>query len=601
MADTSLSSFACDSIWAACRYGVLLLTACISVLSSQSRAVEHSAVAAISIEREQLLAAIAREQKAAPIDTRVTGISVPHHLLASDLIARAFRAAAGNRYERVVILSPDHYNRSRRPFATTQRDFETAFGVVPNDRAASSTLLAESALFEESDLFDQEHGITAIVPFVKHFLLNAKIVPIAISGSSTRHDWDQAVALLANQLGSDVLIVQSTDYSHFLPQSTAVHRDQETLNLISANDVDAITRLIQVPHLDSKAAQYIQMRLQSDVLKSQGVVVASRNSVAYGANANKTTSYIVTIYTEKPSAGSQLKYNDQHILYFGGDVFIGRLFTAALANSAVAKAITAEVHKLTAGAPLIINLEGVVLDDPPEKLPRDVLVSHASLAIPILKALNVSAASLANNHSLDVGPAGYSETQSILERSGIAVLHFNEIVDVGPVRVLALNFIPNKAQNNRVFSSDDLTQLCRTNARPPLVAFVHWGNEFTDKADTLEYSAADALQTCGVSAVVGTHSHRASAQIEARQGGEFQMTYSLGNLLFDQRSGRSSGALLELRVFEQGTYATRLVPIVNLYEFGTALLDTHAKPTPNRIRPNPDHTYYGGPGSFDLR
>ena len=85
-------------------------------------------------------------------------------------------------------------------------------------------------------------------------------------------------------------------------------------------------------------------------------------------------------------------------------------------------AVVAEVNKLTGGAPLVVNLETVLLEEPPERLPDRVLVSHASLAIPILKALNVQAASLANNHSFDVGPLGYRETRSILERAGIKPL-----------------------------------------------------------------------------------------------------------------------------------------------------------------------------------
>ena len=52
------------------------------------------------------------------------------------------------------------------------------------------------------------------------------------------------------------------------------------------------------------------------------------------------------------------------------------------------------------------------------------------------------------------------------------------------------------------------------------------------------------------------------------------MTFSLGNLLFDQRGARSSSALIELRVFEQGTYATRLIPAPNLYEFA---VEVHAR------------------------
>jgi poly-gamma-glutamate synthesis protein (capsule biosynthesis protein) len=56
------------------------------------------------------------------------------------------------------------------------------------------------------------------------------------------------------------------------------------------------------------------------------------------------------------------------------------------------------------------------------------------------------------------------------------------------------------------------------------------------------------------------------------QGGEFQIVFSLGNLLFDQRGDRASSALLELRLFKQGTFATRLIPLPNLFELATSEL-----------------------------
>jgi poly-gamma-glutamate synthesis protein (capsule biosynthesis protein) len=109
-------------------------------------------------------------------------------------------------------------------------------------------------------------------------------------------------------------------------------------------------------------------------------------------------------------------------------------------------------------------------------------------------------------------------------------------------------------------------------ARPPLIALVHWGQEYTNVGGVPEYTAAETMQACGVSAIVGAHSHQAVSRIEAMQGGEYQITYSLGNLLFDQKAGRSSGALLELRAFQQGTYATRLIPVANLFELGASKL-----------------------------
>ena len=50
------------------------------------------------------------------------------------------------------------------------------------------------------------------------------------------------------------------------------------------------------------------------------------------------------------------------------------------------------------------------------------------------------------------------------------------------------------------------------------------------------------------------------------------MVFSLGNLLFDQKGDRASSALLELRLFKQGTFATRLVPLPNLFELAAGEL-----------------------------
>jgi poly-gamma-glutamate synthesis protein (capsule biosynthesis protein) len=524
-------------------------------------------------DRAIFLQAVADERPSAIPELRVTGISVPHHLLAADLITRGFWAAAGNRYDRIIVLSPDHFNRSRRPLATARRDFNTVFGTVENDRTATAALLQASDLFEESDLFEKEHGIAALTPLLKHFFPDAKIVPVAISFAATRFHWDQALALIERLIGPRVLVVQSTDYSHYLPANVAVHRDQETLNVMAANDAEAAGRLVQPVHLDSKAAQYLQMRLQSGAFKSHATVIANRNSDAYSSIGTRTTSYVVTVYTERPPRGEELRYADQEIIYFAGDTYLGRWLTTPLIDAEIRAALIKEVKAITGGSPLILNLEGAVLDDPPEGMRSDIHAMHAGLAIPILAALNVKVAGLANNHSFDLGQLGYEETRSILDRSGIRPLGHKEIADLGSFRLLALNFIGKiDYRNYPAMKEHEIEEVCRMNARPPLFAFVHWGREHTSDAGPPEYAAAQALALCGVSAIIGAHSHRASPRIEALQGGEYQMTYSLGNFLFDQKAERSSGALLELRLFKQGTYAARLIPAPNLFELASSRL-----------------------------
>ena len=74
-------------------------------------------------QQAELFTAALDHSRAQPFDQRITGITVPHHLLAVDLIADAFRRLAGQHYERIILLSPDHFSRSGSLFATTRRSF----------------------------------------------------------------------------------------------------------------------------------------------------------------------------------------------------------------------------------------------------------------------------------------------------------------------------------------------------------------------------------------------------------------------------------------------------------------------------------------------
>lgn len=528
------------------------------------------------------LAAIAKERLKENPSLRVTGISTPHHLLAADLIARGFWAASGNVYDRVIIISPDHFSVSRRPFATTRADFETPLGEIRNDAAATSALLDNLSQFEESELFKHEHGVAALLPFVKHFFPGARVIPVVVSYSATRSDWDAAVALLKPYIGPTTLVVQSTDYSHYLPVDVAIARDQQSLNAIASEDVDMIAGLIQPEHLDSKGAQYIQMRLQREVNNAHAVVVANRNSSEYSAIGKATTSYVVTVYSQAPEAAARLRYDDQEIAYFGGDVFIGRWLTQPMAEPEIAKGVVSLIMDITAGAPLVFNLEGALLDDPPFGLDPDLHAMDARLALPILKALNPKAASVANNHSHDLGEGGYRQSLTILRRAGITPLEHMKISSLGQLGLIAVNFIGVHDYKGYpvVESPADLQSICAMRARSPLVAFVHWGKEYRRVAESSEYEFARALNDCGVNMIIGAHSHQAAPSIETTQGGNALMAFSLGNFLFDQ--SQASSALLELRVFRQGTFAARLIKLPNLFELATGELAPKATDVQSR-------------------
>ena len=501
----------------------------------------------------------------------VTGITVPHHLLAADLMARGFAALRGNTYDRVILLSPDHFRKTRRAFATTRRDFETALGPIATDKAAAEALLAEPDLVEESGLFAEEHGVAALLPFLKHALPDTPILAVVISIRAERADWDRMVAALTPLVGERTLVVQSTDYSHYLSHEASLARDQETLNVIAANDIEAVTRLVSSDHMDSRAAQYIQMRLQA-ARGSRATVIASRNSIEYVPHASRTTSYLVSVYSPERVAFPRT-YEDQQVTILAGDLFAGRYLTKPLADPSIAGAIVHRVKALTGGAPMIVNLEGAILEEPPDGLPDNLHAMHAGLALPLLKALNVKAANLANNHAFDLGRDGQRETIALLRRAGIVPLRHGEMADLDGLRFWPLNTVGrNDRSGLPVARPGELEALCRAKAKPPLLAFVHWGAEYVETLSTEQREAAATLHRCGAGLVVGAHSHRGTDMIEAPEGGAYALLPSLGNFLFDQTASRGSGVLLEVRRFRQGTVATRVLPLPNLFDLANAMM-----------------------------
>ena len=513
--------------------------------------------------------AIAEAGKAPLPPRAVSGITVPHHLIAADLIARAFQMVDASRIDTVVLLFPDHFRRSRLPFATTYRPFDTVFGRIEVDGDEVRRLLQSNALIDESDLFESDHGIGAILPFVKRYLPSARLVPIAVSIGSTRDDWEALAAILRTELRPTALVVQSTDFSHYLPLHEAVRRDQEVLNLLAADELAGIARLQQPSHTDSRGAQYLQMRLQRDIFRARPNVIFNANSQAYAAQpAARTTSYIVQIYEPQPPASVGADAPGSKVYCFAGDTFFGRGVLRVLGGTqGEAAKVQSDMQRVLNGCRLIVNLTGVMVADLPVNLEPITLAMPAALTLEWLRALNVVAVSLANNHTMDLGGAAFEEMARSLADADVAVLKHGSIIDLGAFRLAAFTDLDNRTRRaSGVIEDADISRLARSTARPPLFAMANWGLDYEATPGRRELHLMEAFHKAAVSLIVGVRPHVTARGFHLLGGGETLSVHSLGNFLFDQSSRRASGSILEVRVFDQGTFFARLVPIPNFLE-----------------------------------
>ncbi|WP_084569825.1 AmmeMemoRadiSam system protein B [Mesorhizobium sp. LNJC405B00] len=515
--------------------------------------------------------AISAVAKLTPSNQRLTGITVPHHLLVADLVALGFHAASGFRYKRIVILAPDHFHETQKLFATTPRGFETVLGPVQADTEAVHLLEANSDMVEDSCLFAREHGVQAMLPFLHHYFPEAEIVPVAMSVKAKRGDWDRLAQALKAIVDKDTLIVESTDFSHYLPQHQARRFDQQTLNMLAAGSLDGIAALRQPDHADSVGALYIQTRLQRELFGAAPLVVANENSQAHsGDYVERTTSYVVALFGAFGPGLNNPARPDDKLYYFAGDVNFGRAMMRILVRDGVAEKIVDSVLALTRSRPLIVNLEGVILPNVPEAIDDMTLAMPTDLAIGMLKKLHVAAVSLANNHAYDLGPSGYAETLAALDAAGIAHFGQGETLALADLDLVGLTDIDtNGSRNTDLLTPALLDRLLHDNAERPVIAFVHWGREYKTEPSPREEMLADQMRLRGVTAIVGGHPHVSSEAILPLGGGDVAEIYSLGNFLFDQKAERSSGSMLELRVFSQGTIFARLIPLPNYFEMGS--------------------------------
>ncbi|SHN71555.1 poly-gamma-glutamate synthesis protein (capsule biosynthesis protein) [Desulfovibrio litoralis DSM 11393] len=498
-------------------------------------------------------------------EIRVSGITVPHHLLAAPLIAEGFARLREQHYDRIIILSPDHYTWGKTVFSVPKQSFSTCFGTVGIDQQAVNTLL-QNPLVSASNLFSHEHGVQAILPFIATYFPNVPVVPVALGVRSKQEDWDTLATALAPLLTQHTLIIQSTDFSHYLPKELAFKKDQETLRVLSGYNLEEINTLIQPEHTDSKAAQYLQLKLQKEVFKAHLLVEANANACDFlpagQSEPESTTSYILQLYTSK-----SLPTRNKHI-FFGGDFFTGRYLVKLLEQKQVRTALVNKVLEITQGAPLVVNFEGVILPKCPD---LDSTLDASGLRLCMTKEptlelmhnLNIVAVSLANNHSQDFGASAYQETRDILAKAGIATIGRGEVCILPDIAITAFTDVDNKnAPRARIIKATDLESLQKQSQEKPLAVMLHYGVEFFPGPGYREKKLAELFEQYGVEIIVGSHAHQSGA-LQSSKGRVW--AWSLGNFLFDQHSKKATCTLLEVVFFSHGTYWSRQHELGNMY------------------------------------
>ena len=145
-----------------------------------------------------------------------------------------------DRIKTVIILAPSHYFYFNGIALLDVSQYETPLGPVVVDQELTDKLVEELDIaFADNRVFEREHSVEVQLPFIKYVRPDCRIVA-ALFGKVSFEDIKEAAAQLFSVIKDrdDVVLLVSTDMSHYYSYDKAVKMDGKAISALRKLDAD---------------------------------------------------------------------------------------------------------------------------------------------------------------------------------------------------------------------------------------------------------------------------------------------------------------------------------------------------------------------------
>ena len=146
-----------------------------------------------------------------------------------------------------IIIGPNHTGMGRPLSIMTEGVWKTPLGKVEIDSQLAKQILATSSYLEEDyGAHQHEHSIEVQLPFLQYFKRDFKLVPIVLSyfTGATYKEIGKELAKAIKDLNRQVVIIASSDMTHYEPQESAQWKDTQAIEAILDLDEDELLRRV---------------------------------------------------------------------------------------------------------------------------------------------------------------------------------------------------------------------------------------------------------------------------------------------------------------------------------------------------------------------
>ena len=183
------------------------------------------------------------EAKSPKVKGRIVGLISPHagYMYSGPVAAYSYKQIIGEDFSTVIIIAPSHRAYFEGASIYNLGSYETPLGLVPLDYDLIDAIMKEDPVVRYvPEAHTQEHSLEIQLPFLQVTLGDFKLVPI-VMGDQTWENCAKLAKAIAYAVKKapdphEVLLVASTDLSHFHNYNTAVKLDSVVIDAV--NDFD---------------------------------------------------------------------------------------------------------------------------------------------------------------------------------------------------------------------------------------------------------------------------------------------------------------------------------------------------------------------------
>ncbi len=208
----------------------------------------------------------------------------------------ALTLASINIREKVILLGPNHTGCGPMYSIMVEGAWETPLGQVDIDTPLAKDILSVSKYLEDDFLAHaQEHSLEVELPIMQYFKSNFKIVPVAFMSNdlaALKQIGEEIAAAIKNsKLEDKVLLVASSDMTHYESLSDAEMKDKLAIEAVLALDPDRLMQTVKrfgismcgyapviamlsaANSLGAKSARLVKYQTSADVTQDKSSVV----------------------------------------------------------------------------------------------------------------------------------------------------------------------------------------------------------------------------------------------------------------------------------------------------------------------------------------